>query len=183
MQIAILSFFAVFMLIAGAGLLVTYLRNLPEQVPDEVGSPDSKKRFNLRTTLQDAGRRFGVVVGKFEGVLPKSQAETSVLRQRLIRAGYRGDTAVKMFYGGQFVLMVGMAILVVVTGLAKSNYLLVIVASVGFGFLAPGIWLGRKIASRQKQINRYLPDLIDLLIICVEAGLSLDDGTYRRGTQ
>ena len=51
--------------------------------------------------------------------------------------------------------------------------------TLGVGFLAPDFWLGRKIKKRQKHITRGLPDVLDLLVICVEAGLSLDQATAR----
>jgi tight adherence protein C len=47
------------------------------------------------------------------------------------------------------------------------------------GFLAPDFWLGRKIKNRQKRMERGLPDVLDLLVICIEAGLSLDQATAR----
>jgi tight adherence protein C len=47
------------------------------------------------------------------------------------------------------------------------------------GFLAPDFWLGKQITKRQKRIDRGLPDVLDLLVICIEAGLSLDQATAR----
>lgn len=52
--------------------------------------------------------------------------------------------------------------------------LLVIVVSVVLGFVLPSVWLGSKISSRQKEIIKALPDALDLLTICVEAGLGFD---------
>jgi tight adherence protein C len=49
----------------------------------------------------------------------------------------------------------------------------------GIGFLGPDFWLGRKISKRQSEIKKGLPDVLDLLVICVEAGLSLDQATAR----
>jgi len=52
-------------------------------------------------------------------------------------------------------------------------------AALGIGYLAPDFWLGKKISSRQKKIRLGLPDVLDLLVICVEAGLGLDQATQR----
>jgi len=49
----------------------------------------------------------------------------------------------------------------------------------GLGFLLPDFWLGRKVAKRQTQIRQGLPDVLDLLTICIEAGLSMDQATAR----
>jgi tight adherence protein C len=51
------------------------------------------------------------------------------------------------------------------------------------GFLAPDFWLGRRISSRQSHIRRGLPDVLDLMIICIEAGQSLDQATARTGEE
>jgi tight adherence protein C len=51
--------------------------------------------------------------------------------------------------------------------------------ALGLGFLAPDFWLGRRIAKRQASIRRGLPDVLDLTVICIEAGLSLDQATAR----
>ncbi|MGC1782885.1 MAG: type II secretion system F family protein, partial [Acidobacteriaceae bacterium] len=52
-------------------------------------------------------------------------------------------------------------------------------AALGLGFLAPDFWLGRKITTRQTAIRLGLPDVLDLLVICIEAGQSLDGATVR----
>ena len=49
----------------------------------------------------------------------------------------------------------------------------------GLGFLLPDFWLGNRISARQARIRRGLPDVLDLLVICIEAGLSLDQATAR----
>ena len=52
-------------------------------------------------------------------------------------------------------------------------------SALGLGFLAPDFWLGKMIKGRQKKMERGLPDVLDLLVICIEAGLSLDQATAR----
>jgi tight adherence protein C len=54
-----------------------------------------------------------------------------------------------------------------------------VAASLGVGFLLPDFWLGRRIKLRQKKVRRALPDTLDFLIICIEAGLSIDQATAR----
>jgi tight adherence protein C len=69
--------------------------------------------------------------------------------------------------------------LVIVTGLVKWNFLLVIFMAIVVGFMAPSLWLGNRVSHRQKQIKRGLPDALDLMVICAEAGLSMDQATAR----
>jgi tight adherence protein C len=60
-------------------------------------------------------------------------------------------------------------------------FLLLIAAALGF--LTPDFWLTNKIKKRQKAVRRGLPDVLDLLVICIEAGLSLDHATARTAVE
>jgi tight adherence protein C len=111
--------------------------------------------------------------------VPKTQAEVSVAQQRLIRAGYRTDSAVKVFYGMKVLVPVALCTVVLCSGLASESPFIAYAAALGVGYLAPDFWMGRKIAARQTRIRLGLPDMLDLLIICIEAGLGLDQATAR----
>ena len=122
---------------------------------------------------------IGGVVEHFEKILPRSQAEISVVQQRLIRAGYRNEGTVKLFYGAKVLVPILLAVLALVTGAANFSPFFVYAVALGGGFLAPDFWLGRRIATRQAALKRGLPDVLDLLVICIEAGLSLDQAVAR----
>ena len=177
MGFVIFTFCAVFLLIASGGLLLFYREAMIQRISDVI-NPHPKQK-TLLSTLQESGFSIGGVVKQFENVLPKSQAEVSVVVQRLIRAGYRNESAVKIFYGSKVLVPLLLCALALVTGLADLSPFFVYASALGFGFLAPDFWLGRQIKKRQKLIRRGLPDVLDLLIICIEAGLSLDQATVR----
>ncbi len=177
MGLVIISFFVVFLLIASGSLLVFYRDALPQRIADAI-NPRPKKR-NVVDAIRESGISIGGVVERFEHVLPKSQAEVSVALQRLTRAGYRNESAVRIFYGYKVFVPLALAALALVSGLAKFSPFFVYASSLGLGFLLPDFWLGRKIKTRQKKMERGLPDVLDLLIICIEAGLSLDQATAR----
>jgi tight adherence protein C len=177
MMIAIFSFVVVFLLIGSAGLLLFYREAMLQRISDVI-NPQPKPK-TLLGTIQQAGLSMSVVVEHFERVLPKSQAEISVVEQRLIRAGFRKDTAVKIFYGTKVVLPLLLCIIALVTGLADLSPFFVYGLALVVGFLGPDFWLGRHISGRQAKIRRGLPDVLDLLIICIEAGLSMDQATSR----
>ena len=174
MLIAVFSFVAIFLLIGSGGLLLFYREAMLQRIADVI-NPQPKPK-TLLGTIQQAGLSMSVVVEHFERVLPKSQAEVSVVEQRLIRGGYRKDSAIKIFYGTKVMIPL---ILVLVTGLADLSPFFVYGAALVVGFLGPDFWLGRHIKNRQAKIRRGLPDVLDLLIICIEAGLSLDQATAR----
>lgn len=177
MGFAIVSFSVVFLLIASGGLLLFYREAMLQRISDVI-NPQAKKK-TLMGAIQDTGLSIGGVVEHFENVLPKSQAEVSIVLQRLNTAGYRKETAVKVFYGSKVLVPLLLCILALVTGLANFGPFFVYATALGLGFLAPDFWLGRKIKTRQKRIRIGLPDVLDLLIICIEAGLSLDQATAR----
>jgi tight adherence protein C len=177
MGFAIFAFFVVFLLIASVGMLMFYRETVLQRI-NEVITPQPKQK-TLMTSLQESGFSLGGVVEHFENVLPKSQAEVSVVLQRLIRAGYRNESAVKVFYGSKFVVPLSLCVIALATGLGSFSPFFVYTTCLGLGFLAPDFWLGRKISSRQRKIKLGLPDVLDLLIICIEAGLSLDQATVR----
>jgi tight adherence protein C len=177
MGFAFVAFLVVFLLVASAGLLLFYREAMITRV-SAVISPQAKQS-GLRNTIQHTGSTLSTVMEQFEKVVPKSEKEVSVVQQRLIHAGFRGDSAMKMFYGAKFLTPVVFCLLFLVTGLGNYSPIFVYAVGLGLGFLAPDFWLGRKISGRQTQIRRGLPDVLDLLVVCVEAGLSLDQATAR----
>jgi tight adherence protein C len=178
MGYALVTFSVVFLLIASGGLLLFYRETMLQRI-SEVINPAAKKPKSLLETIQQTGLSIGGVVEHFDQVLPKSQAEVSIVHQRLISAGFRKESTIKMFYGSKVLVPILLAVLAAVTGLGNLSPLLVYALALGLGFLVPDFWLGRKIKSRQKRIKLGLPDVLDLLIICIEAGLSLDQATAR----
>ena len=110
--------------------------------------------------------------------MPKSQKEVSIIQLRLTRAGYRNSSATKIFYGTKVLLPVGLCAAALLSGLGQSSFFIYI-AALGLGFLIPDFWLGHLIKKRQAKLRRGLPDVLDLLVICIEAGLSLDQAVMR----
>jgi tight adherence protein C len=177
MVLAVLGFFVIFLLIASGGLLLFYREAMLERI-SAVVTP-RRKRGVLLSTVQQTKSSFGEMVEHLERVLPKSHAEVSVVQQRLIRAGYRKESAVKLLYGAKVLVPLTLCSLVLVTGLARDNSFFVYAMALGLGYLAPDFWLGRRIKIRQTRIRLGMPDVLDLLIICIEAGLSMDQATAR----
>ena len=177
MVLAIIAFCAAFLLIGSGGLLLFYREALPQRIAEAI-NPRRKKR-DVLGAIRETGFSLGGVVEQFEHLLPKSQAEISIVMQRLQRAGFRNESAVKIFYGSKFLVPLGLCAISLVTGLASLSPFFVYASCLGLGFLAPDFWLGRAISSRQKKMERGLPDVLDLLVICIEAGLSMDQATAR----
>lgn len=177
MVLTIIAFCVMFLLFASGGLILFYREAMLKRISTVITEHD--KKGSLRTTIQQTGFSLGFVVEQFERVLPKSQAEVSVIQQRLIRAGYRKDSAVKFFYGTKVLVPLTLCAVVLASGLGSRSPLFIYAVVLGVGFLAPDFWLGKLISKRQGRIRLGLPDVLDLLVICMEAGLGLDQATAR----
>ncbi|MEN6536840.1 MAG: type II secretion system F family protein [Bryobacteraceae bacterium] len=110
--------------------------------------------------------------------LPISPQDASLARRYLAAAGYRSDGAVKVYYGIKVVLCIVLVLLALVfRDVVTSNPILriVLVAAAGLvGYFGPTFFLEHLVSTRQDQLRLSLPDALDLRVVCVEAGLGLD---------
>lgn len=115
--------------------------------------------------------------------VPASPADATLTRRYLMAAGFRSEKAVPAFYGIKVVLLG----LFVLAGLALRGHVSanptiawVIVAAAGlFGWFSPGLILEHLVTARQERIRFSLPDALDMIVICVEAGHALDQAFVR----
>jgi tight adherence protein C len=177
MGFAIVTFLAIFLLITSGGLLLFYRQAMVQRIASVI-SPQSK-RDNLLQSIQQKNISLSTVVEPLERFLPRSKEETTATQHRLIQAGYRKESAAKMYYGAKVALPLCLCALLLITGIGKHNPFFLFVLAIAIGYLVPDFWLGRRIAKRQAEISRGLPDALDLLVICIEAGLGLDQATAR----
>lgn len=110
--------------------------------------------------------------------VPISPQDASVARRYLVSAGYRSDTAVKFYYGIKVILCVTFLLLALLfrDALTSNTVLrLVLIAAAGLiGYFGPTFYLEYLVSKRQERIRLSLPDALDLMVVCVEAGLGLD---------
>jgi tight adherence protein C len=115
---------------------------------------------------------------------PQDQAQFSAAQLQLVRAGYRSKGAVQMFHFAQFALGIGGLLLgtfyVMISGggSAHSSILMVLVPG-AVGYYAPKYWVQRRVQGREAEITSGFPDALDLMLVCVEAGQSLDQSIIR----
>jgi tight adherence protein C len=135
-----------------------------------------KRRENLEDFLQAVGERVG-----------EDQIKRGGLRETLIHAGYRKRSAPAIYVG---LRAMGAALLAVLGFLAASAArldfaaaLLIVSIAVLVGWLLPAFVLRRKVKKRQKEFRRTLPDALDLMVVCVEAGLGLNQALVKVGEE
>ena len=113
---------------------------------------------------------------------PKSAKELGSLRLRLVQAGFRRDEALTIFFG----IRVTFALLlfaVLSTSIVTRPNITFALGGLGFGYLLPGMALARRAKARAHKIRLALADMLDLLVVSVEAGLGLDQAIQRVGSE
>src|ERR1051325_3955134 len=159
LSITIAIGFLVFLGVFGLAYAIFFRdRRLEERVwePEKTGD---KKKFNFRDLWKRSERVFKPVAG----ILHK-------------------DGPV-LFYGVKLSLAIVLMIVFSLLGYLPGNPLLYIVLSVFFGALIPAIWLNRRGKNRTENIQLGIPDVLDLAVVCVEAGLGLDQALMRIGQE
>jgi tight adherence protein C len=116
-------------------------------------------------------------------MLPHSMTDTSRTRSWLIQAGLRDPRYVTIYYGLRVLMMLVCFLAVgAFVGFYGKRLVLVVVAAT-LGYFLPRFFLKRRIQRRQMAVQLALPDALDLAVICVEAGLSLDHSLQRVGEE
>lgn len=134
------------------------------------------QKIETKPALRD---RLEQVIDPLTKAVPLSPADVSRTRAWLIQAGYRDAMHVNYYFGARvFGAAVGFAAVLLFSGL-NNPFLLAGVP--GLGFFLPRFILKRMIRDRQQRIRLALPDALDLTVICVEAGLALDQAMMRVG--
>ena len=116
-------------------------------------------------------------VRRLQQVAPKSPKEMSKLRRRLTAGGYRSLTAATLYAAAEIIMPVAFGgTCLLVLGFSKWHVALL---GAAVGYVVPSLWLGRQTTLRQKQIRNGLPDALDLMIVCIEAGSGLDQALVK----
>jgi tight adherence protein C len=179
MMLFVLAFLGCFGFLASAGLLLFYrdavldrLYNIVDQRQDAASRRISSLLFARRAHMRG-------LVKPFQNLLPRSPREVSLLRKRLMCAGYRDSAQVNVFYGAKVLVPLALSLAAAVTGIYRFAPFFVFSVTAGIGFLLPDIWLTNRIANRKLAIRTGLPEALDLLVVCSEAGLGLDQSLDR----
>ena len=122
-------------------------------------------------------------------VKPKGEGELSHLRKTFFKAGYRGENAPIIFFGIKTLMAILLAIgfslvkLFILVTMAPLPTMFFIILFALVGFYLPNLWIQIRISSRREKIQKGLPDALDLMVVCVEAGLGLDAAINRVGEE
>ncbi|HEX8524760.1 MAG TPA: type II secretion system F family protein [Tepidisphaeraceae bacterium] len=161
-----------------------------------MGSQDGKLRHRLTKTEDQQPTTTNVVEAKgmkpllerlgqaaAEPFMPKTREKQSSLKKQLGQAGIYSPKAVKVITGAKVLLLGGGIFGGYAIGMATGMMLMGLSVGGLFGYLVPQMWLRFRIKANQKALNYGLADALDLMVVCVEAGLTVDAAMQRVGQE
>ncbi|HUB25423.1 MAG TPA: type II secretion system F family protein [Tepidisphaeraceae bacterium] len=125
--------------------------------------------------------RFGLIAAK--PLMPAKREKISHAKQLLASAGIYSPTAIRSLYGLKFIFFFVGLILGDVAGLLFGSSLLFLALGALAGLFIPTVWLRSRIKANQKDLEYGLADALDLMVVCVEAGLTVDSAMQRVGQE
>ena len=188
--IPIATFLAV---VLGAWGVLATIANRPTKAEDRLKRMVDRSRQDadrLRSTREKANLQEKVAraASKLAAPMqPKGEEQVGKIRVQLLNAGFRHPKAVQVFLGAKVLcLLAGLAVtipMVLSSGLQGPSALMRVVMVSGLLFYLPGVVISQKRKKRQSAIFLGLPDALDLMVVCVEAGLGFDAALRRVTTE
>jgi tight adherence protein C len=185
-----LTFTAVMLFSLGIFFLIGYKRErwrLSKRIKQIGGVIRSEEFADVFYRLKDQVVNLVGSLGKL--VKPKSEGGASDLQKNLLRAGYRRESASVIFLGLKAFLAIvflGVSVLIriwVLRALSSFHLILFSIVLAYIGFYLPNLWLRIKSGRREEKILEGFPDALDLMVVCVEAGIGLDAAINRVGEE
>ncbi|WP_121630924.1 type II secretion system F family protein [Tropicibacter alexandrii] len=148
----------------------------------------SKEKMNAETRAVLRDKRRNEKLNKYAQFLePQDEKELSDIRMKLLQAGYRTKDAVQLYYFAQLALglgLLGLGVLYYLTMVDASTAtmqkkLMVILGPGIVGYMAPKYWINKRVGKRQEEIQQGFPDALDMMLVCVEAGQSMEQSIVR----
>jgi tight adherence protein C len=175
LMLSLVGVFACIAIAAGALASFVLARTSPEQLRLKAVTATVPGLVLEQTQLTETPNPF---LQKLTKALPQSPKDMSRLRRRLARAGIYALWSAVVYAFAEMILPVLLGGLILLVMGLHDGWVLAVLGAV-FGYLTPGLWLQRRTNLRKKAIEHGLPDALDLLIICMEAGSSLDQGVVK----
>jgi tight adherence protein C len=178
--IAVSAIFAVLALAEFApGKSAALARRMAELEEATSGTPETLRRRRR----QARSERLTTLIQALGEQVQVGRKDIGAVRLRLVQAGYPNANAVALYLGSRLALPIGLsagAFMLTPALDARLAVILGVSAWAGvLGYVLPAFYIAARIKSRQKQMQKALPDALDLLVVCVEAGLGLNQALVR----
>ena len=152
----------------GVGIAGRLSRFMNPSIPVQEASFSEKQKDRVRDTLASLGK-----------LVPGASDETPRTQLLMLRAGYRSSEALLAMRGFKLLTPIAFVGFVFATGLYRWNIYMIPLVAATLGYLFPDMFLTWRVTARQHRLRRGLPDGLDLLVICVESGLGLDQALMK----
>ena len=184
--LALVSFVLVGGLTFGVGVLL--LRLMPAFREDRLAGNQGPDVTASLLRWQDAPNDWRTAIERLgRRLTPGDNLGFERYRRRLMRAGFQDPRSVPLFLGAKAAFGLAGLLAYWAYGIyvqrALPNVIQISVILAGFAFFAPDLWLRGKVRVRQRQVDHALPDVLDLLVVCVEAGMGFDSAVARVAEQ
>jgi tight adherence protein C len=137
-----------------------------------------------RAGIGESRRRVvGATLSWIGKVFPSTPDQVAKADPRLGQAGFRRPEAAAALRAAKIILIVSFGAAVYLTGFYKNSPILAFLIAGVAGYLLPDLWLSRKVKARQQALRLALPDALDLIVICMEAGLGIDQALLYVGQE
>ncbi len=174
--LGLLSFLVIF-------LLLSLFPTLSNPLKGRIKSL-TKDDINTQPTTDPLDRAQRLVERLGRGLTPKDTEKRDRMAAKLIQAGYRSPHALRLFLGskilGMGTLLVLATLIILATGPMPPNLAMIYISlALVVGLMGPEMWVNQQLKRRHTAIRRALPDALDLLVVCSEAGLGLNAAIQR----
>jgi tight adherence protein C len=184
--VVILAAFLIYLYISSKLKSKAFKARIEQDSASEV-STGTHNRVKERVHLKQSFTNIASTVGNIAP--PKSLEDASLMRRDLVSIGYRGNNAVSVFTGIRIICalvlpaILYVSMLVTATHMVPLNLMILCLILAFFAYFLPILWLRIKIAKRQEKLLDGFPDAVDMLVVCVEAGMGMDAAIDRVGTE
>lgn len=181
----IIGVLGLIMILIAVSLMLSQPEDPLKKLQRSTAAPKSDKK-SKKDRLRNSSRNEQLQ--KFATFLePKNEEELSAMQLKLRQAGYHSKDAVRFFHFAQFALgivgiLIGVMLVTVLSGgqeFTGSQMIIRVLLPSAAGYFLPRYWITRRVEERKEAITSGFPDTLDLMLVCVEAGQSLDQAIVR----
>jgi tight adherence protein C len=188
--ITCLIFVAALLLVLGSYYYAQNRREHSTLIDRIKASGEDQERQPSEDSLRTAANRLITFIRSLGSLAkPKDETELSHLKKTFLRAGIRNEKASMTFFGAKvflgilFPALFSMVKMTILGPIPSIFSLLILFVLAVIGFYLPGIWLRMRVNKRKERMTEGLPEALDMMVVCVEAGMGLDAAINRVGEE
>jgi tight adherence protein C len=167
--------------------LIEKIKGGTAELNSGVNSADQTQKADGTGSVKEYFLRIVDLLSSF--IKPKSEQDIYKMRKGLMRAGYRKSNAMMIFYGMKVLLAILLPVgllffkVFITKAIPVVNFMTFSIVMALIGYFLPNYWLILVTEQRKRKILEGFPDALDLMVVCMEAGMGLDAAIFRAGRE